>query len=219
MNSGPKESVSYSRFGVGPAARLAVGVTLGVVAGVAVAMAGYPRFSFLVAWDVVGVVFVCWTWGVIWRFDSEKTASHATLEAPERQVAHLLVLGASVASLAGIGVILTASPSSHRVQLVATAVAAASVVISWFAVHTLYALRYARLYYSEPLGGIDFNQEEPPRYTDFAYVAYTVGMSFAISDTNLRSSKMRATALVHGLLSYVFGAVIVASIVNLIVDL
>jgi uncharacterized membrane protein len=60
------------------------------------------------------------------------------------------------------------------------------------------------------------NSRDQPRYSDFAYVAYAVGMSFAISDTNLTSSRMRATALRHGLLSYVFGSVIVASVVNLI---
>ena len=100
-------------------------------------------------------------------------------------------------------------------QLVST-----SVAISWLAVHTIYALTYAKTYfYEKPIGGIDFNfknTRDQPRYSDFAYVAYAVGMSFAISDTNLTSSRMRATALGHGLLSYVFGSVIVASVVNLI---
>jgi uncharacterized membrane protein len=85
------------------------------------------------------------------------------------------------------------------------------------AVHTLYTLIYAKIYFREkPVGGIDFNTDHPPRYSDFAYVAYTVGMAFAVSDTNLTSSQMRATALKHGLLSYLFGSVIVASVVNLI---
>ena len=82
----------------------------------------------------------------------------------------------------------------------------ASVAISWFAVHTLYALTYAKIYFrEEPVGGIDFNEKPTagidsnddragPRYSDFAYVAYAVGMSFAISDTNLTSWRMRRTA-------------------------
>ena len=64
----------------------------------------------------------------------------------------------------------------------------ASVVASWAAIHTVFALRYARMYLTDGAGGIDFHQDEPPRYTDFAYVAVTVGMSFAISDTDLGSS-------------------------------
>ena len=65
--------------------------------------------------------------------------------------------------------------------------ALASVAISWLAVHTIYALTYAKIhFYEKPIGGIDFNfknTRDQPRYSDFAYVAYAVGMSFAISDT------------------------------------
>lgn len=199
--------------------RVATGVMLGVLAGVVTALIGSPRFAALVGWDVTAVVFTAWTWAQIWRFDASDTASHATREDPARNVAHLLILGAAVASLVGIAFLLLAAPQGQRYQLEAACVAVGSVVLSWFVVHTLFALGYARLYYSEPVGGIDFNQKELPRYSDFAYVAHTVGMSFAISDTNLESSDMRAMALGHALLSYVFGSVVVASVVNLIAGL
>jgi uncharacterized membrane protein len=94
-----------------------------------------------------------------------------------------------------------------------------SVAVSWFAVHTIFALRYARLYYGDPVGGIDFNQDERPVYPDFAYLALTIGMTFQVSDTNLRNSAVRRTALQHALLSYLFGSIILASAINLIVGL
>jgi uncharacterized membrane protein len=97
----------------------------------------------------------------------------------------------------------------------------ASVVVSWFCVHTLYALTYARHYFEKPRGGIDFNssgEDDQPRFADFAYVAFTIGMSFAVSDTNLTSSTMRATAMGHAMLSYLFGSVVIASVINLIVS-
>ena len=208
-----------SGLGAGPALRVTAGLVLGVVAGIVMWVAGFPRFSFLIGWDIAALVFTVWTWILVWSFDAVMTAGHATREEPARNVAHLLVLGAAVASLVGIALLLVASPDGRRYQVVAASVAVVSVVISWMAVHTLFALGYARLYYSGPDGGIDFNQKEPPRYSDFAYVAYTVGMSFAISDTNLQSSDMRAMALGHALLSYLFGSVIVASVVNLIAGL
>jgi uncharacterized membrane protein len=83
-------------------------------------------------------------------------------------------------------------------------------------VQTVFTSRYARLYYSHPAGGIDFNQEAPPRYSDFAYLAFTVGMTFQVSDTDLQTSAVRATALRHALLSYLLGAVILATTINLI---
>jgi uncharacterized membrane protein len=61
---------------------------------------------------------------------------------------------------------------------VRVAIGLASVVLSWAMVHTVFTLNYARLYYRGPDGGVDFNQREPPRYSDFAYLAFTIGMTF-----------------------------------------
>ena len=200
----------------GPAIRVLGGAVVGVIAtGVAASM-GFHWFSLLIGWDVLAVTFMAWTWAVIWPFDPAQTAAHAEYEEPGRQTVFALILFGALASLIGVGLLL-AKARPDNFGFVAPSVAVASVVISWFAVHTLYALTYAKIFFMEkPVGGIDFNTEHPPRYSDFAYVAYAVGMSFAISDTNLTSSRMRATALVHGLLSYLFGSVIVASVVNLI---
>lgn len=199
-----------------PAIRVLGGAVLGLTATAVAASAGFRWFSLLLGWDVLAVTYMAWTWAVIWPYDPVKTASHAEYEEPGRQTVFALILGGALASLVGVGVLLARSRPDH-VASVAPSVAVASVVISWLAVHTLYALTYAKLYFTEkPTGGIDFNTDQPPRYSDFAYVAYTVGMSFAISDTNLTSSRMRATALKHALLSYLFGSVIVASVVNLI---
>ena len=83
----------------------------------------------------------------------------------------------------------------------------------------MHALRYARLYYSDSPGGIDFNQSEAPSYVDFAYLAFSIGMTYQVSDTNLETRKIRTTALQHSLLSYLLGAVILAMTINLIIGL
>jgi uncharacterized membrane protein len=92
----------------------------------------------------------------------------------------------------------------------------ASVALSWTVVQTVFTSHYARLYYSDPVGGIDFNQQAPPRFSDFAYLAFTVGMTFQISDTNLETPTLRAAVLRHALLSYLLGAVILATTINLV---
>lgn len=201
------------------AVRLAVGLAIGIAVSLTVAMTQYHRFAALIGWDAVALVFVGWTWMSVMNMDAAGTSAHATREEPTRTGSHLLILGAAVASLVGVGFLLFASGGNHREQVLAAGVALVSVVVSWFAVHTLFALGYARRYYTGPDGGISFNQAEPPRYSDFAYVAFTVGMSFAISDTNVESSEIRSTVLRHALLSYVFGSVILASVVNLIAGL
>jgi uncharacterized membrane protein len=66
---------------------------------------------------------------------------------------------------------------------------------------------------------VDFNDDEPPAYSDFTYLAFTLGMTYQVSDTSLRSRAMRRTALFHALLSYLLGAVIIAATINLLAGL
>lgn len=193
--------------------RLAVALGIGLVVGL------LPRWdggaaAALSGWAATAFVYCCWTLAALMPMDPDRTAGHATREEPTRLGAHLVVAFAGLASL--VGVVLVLMDRTH-VQTVASALVA--VVASWLTVHTLATTRYARLYYTQPVGGVDFHQSEPPRYSDFAYMAFTVGMSFAISDTDLASSRIRRTALVHALQAYLFGTVIVALLVNLVASL
>jgi uncharacterized membrane protein len=76
-----------------------------------------------------------------------------------------------------------------------------------------------REYYRDGGGGISFNTDGRPCYSDFAYVAFTIGMTFQVSDTDLQSNVLRRLALRHMLLSYLLGAVIIAVTINLIAGL
>ncbi|MGC5168420.1 DUF1345 domain-containing protein [Luteimicrobium sp. DT211] len=202
---------------VSPAGRLMVGAVAGVVVGGLCALVLPVVLSLLLGWCTVAVCYVVWTWITVWPMDAPSTAGHATREEPTRGITHAIVVVAAVASLVGVGIVLLGP--NVRDKASAAAVAIASVVASWATVHTLLALGYARLYYSGPDGGIDFHQTEPPQYSDFAYVAFTVGMSYAISDTDVGSSAIRRLALGHALLSYLFGTVILAALINLVAGL
>ena len=68
-------------------------------------------------------------------------------------------------------------------------------------------------------GAVDFNEKDPPAYLDFAYLAFTIGMTFQVSDTNLTTKAIRRIALRHALMSYLFGAVIVALMINVVASL
>ena len=85
--------------------------------------------------------------------------------------------------------------------------------------HTLFTTRYARLYYTGSVGGVDFNDKHLPKYSDFAYLAFAIGIAFQVSATNLTNGVMRATALRHALLSYLFGVGIIATMINLVARL
>jgi uncharacterized membrane protein len=122
---------------------------------------------------------------------------------------------ASVVSLAGMAMgLIKARQSTQPLEAVLTVVAVLTVALSWCVVHTMYTLRYAHLYYRDPVGGISFHTDQPPDYHDFAYLAFTVGMAFAVSDTDLTGRQIRRTCTRHALVSYLFGAVIVGLTIN-----
>jgi uncharacterized membrane protein len=77
-------------------------------------------------------------------------------------------------------------------------------------------LKYARLYYSGQVGRISFTEPDAPKYTDFAYLSFTIGMTFQVSYTDIQSKEIRRTALRHAWLSFPLGAVIIATSINLV---
>ena len=94
----------------------------------------------------------------VWRLDAEATATHAKREAPSRHAADLVLLGAAIASLAAVGVVLFgAGSASGNLKYIEAGLAVLSVFVSWTLVHTVFTLKYARLYYSGTPGGIDFD--------------------------------------------------------------
>jgi len=126
----------------------------------------------------------------------------------------------AVANLASVALILLkASSAAGGTKAFYVAVGVISVVLAWVAVHSVFTLRYARIYYSGRNGGVDFNEDTDPDYADFAYLAFTIGMTFQVSDTDLTSRAIRRTALRHALISYLFGAVIVGLIINVVASL
>jgi uncharacterized membrane protein len=201
-------------------APLLVGALVGVVAGVTTGVYASIPPAPLVAWDVAAITYLIWTWRAIWRLDAEATAGHATIDDPTQRVSELILLVAGVVSLAAVGVVIVQAAQSHGMaRALQTTIGVASVVISWLVVHTIYTLRYARLYHDGNPGGVDFNQPEAPHYHDFAYVAFTIGMTFQVSDTNFTNSSMRTNALRHALLSYLYGTVIIATAINIVAGL
>jgi uncharacterized membrane protein len=202
------------------ATRVAVATALGTAVGIAAAFVLPWQVSVLAGWDTAAGVFLAWVWGTVIRLRGEETAAVATIEDPSRAVVDLILVGASSGCLLGVGFILI--KAAHSQGLIAAGLvtlAVASVVISWAVVHTVFMLRYARLYYAHPVGGIDFNDDASPDFYDFAYLSFTIGMTYQVSDTDLTDRPMRRTALRHALLSFLFGTFIVAITINVVAGL
>ena len=194
----------------------------GALAAFAVAWFVPWQLTVLVGWDVAGLVFLAAVWKQIWSYDADETRRYAMTEDDTRAGSELLLLGAGVASLVGVGLaFVEGNEQGGTMEVVIQSVGVVTIVISWLVVHTVYTLRYADLYYRPPTGGIAYKSGPgyEPNYHDFAYTAFTVGMTYQVSDTDVTKPLMRRNVLRHALLSFVFGAVILATMVNVIASL
>jgi uncharacterized membrane protein len=200
--------------------RVAVGTVVGATSGAVVSLWTIWQAAILIGWDVSVATLVAWLGLALWGLSAEETQKHARREDPSIHLSEVLWLSAGVAVLAAVGLLLLRAGSAtggNKAYLITLGIV--SVALSWTLVHTVFTLRYARSYYGTPAGGIDFNEDDPPTYLDFAYLALTIGMTFQVSDTNLTNKAIRRIALGHALLSYVFGAVIVALVINVVSSL
>jgi uncharacterized membrane protein len=195
-------------------------VAVGVLAGLLTGVIGHWLLAPAIGWAAAAILYILWVWLTISPMDAPTTAAHATREDPSRGITDLLLILASLASLGSILIVLLqARVAEGAGQVLLAALAVVGVALSWVLVHTLFTLRYASLYYADDDGGVDFNQVDPPRYADFAYLAFTLGMTFQVSDTSLTSSVMRRAALRHALMSFLFGSIILATLINLVAGL
>jgi uncharacterized membrane protein len=203
--------------------RLVIAGATGLVAAV-IAAAFLPwQLAVLLAWDVAAVVVLVRAWAHVWQFPPDDTRAYATVEDNSRTLADLLLLVASSISLVGVAfAFVKANNSPSHEELMIKLVGIVTILLSWVVVHTILAFKYAHAYYREPIGGVNFksaDRQPDPDYRDFAYLAFTVGMTYQVADTDLTQRKLRHLVLGHALLSFVFGAVILATMVNLIANL
>ncbi|WOQ17204.1 DUF1345 domain-containing protein [Raineyella sp. W15-4] len=198
--------------------KLAACVVLGLLAGLVVLLTWRPEAAAVSGWIVTAGIYCAWTWASVVRMDAVETRTHATEEDTGRGPTDVILLVASVASLVGVGVLLAASSQKGATAIIETGLGVLCVAASWVLVHVLFTMRYARLYYDGD-GGVDFNQDEDPDYQDFAYLSFTLGMTYQVSDTALTSKTIRRTVLRHTLISYLLGAVVLASTVNLLASI
>jgi uncharacterized membrane protein len=156
--------------------------------------------------------------------DPSNTACRAALEDPGRNAVLALVLGSVGFGLAAAIVILGQGPhvASIHEKTVIYAVGLLAIVAGWFLIHTMFVFRYAHLFYydSDDDGsaqrGLIFPGTDEPNDFDFAYFSFVIGMTFQVSDVQIKDSGVRRVALLHALISFAYNTTIVALVINLV---
>ncbi|OHU32287.1 DUF1345 domain-containing protein [Mycobacteroides chelonae] len=187
--------------------------------------AGVLTWTLLQRWQValLAVVIVAaaisvgWALIVLWPMDPEQTRARASSEDMDDELGDVAMLLILVASLSAIGILLISANDEDKGIYAGLCIGA--ILTVWAMLHTIYAARYARIYYQDIPGGIDFNSTVPPRYVDFYYFSFNLGMTYQVSDTAVTESHIRDVVLKHCLFSYVYGTVIIACTINLVINL
>jgi uncharacterized membrane protein len=204
----------------------------GVVVGAATAwiMQGRVRapLQALAAWDTFAGTVIILAWAVILTQDPYEMRRAAKLEDASRRFLFSVVLVAAGASLLAVLMTLGFAKDLPKSRLIEHVILSVSTVgLSWILVHTIFALRYAHIYYAGAkesprtavAGGLIFPEESNPDYSDFAYFSFVIGMTCQVSDVQISARPMRRTALWHGLIAFGFNTAILALLVNIVAGL
>jgi uncharacterized membrane protein len=188
------------------------------------------RLRFIAAWDI-GTTFA-----LVALFFGLRKSSSATMQAiAARQDAGkwavlVLSLLAATASLVVIGTEMPQVKSAIGLEQVARVLAVIyTIVVSWAFMQTMFALHYAHDYYldlglpaakpGQPSERLIFPGEQAPTYGDFLYFAFTIGMTFQVSDVQIADSDIRRLVLVHGAIAFLYTTGILALTINLVAGL
>ncbi|WP_424810390.1 DUF1345 domain-containing protein [Roseococcus sp. YIM B11640] len=132
--------------------------------------------------------------------------------------ATVLVLSVLAASASMLTVVLQLAGREEH-ELGGLVVPILTIVLSWFYVHLLFAQDYAHEYWTND-SGIEFpGGDGTPEFSEFLYFAFTIGMTFQVSDVTTSAPRMRRLVILHGLTAFWFNAAIIASAVNTVASL
>lgn len=198
---------------------------MGLAVAVLLQAGGKSSYAPAAGWIAAAAIYLGWTWRLLLPMDAEQTRRYSTQlgahESSVSRLAHGALFAASLASLLGVAELLRAETGKDTAAAV---VGVLSVSASWLTIHTIFMLRYAGQFYNSPdwrtRPHIDFNEDGfEPSFLDFAYLAFTVGMSYSVSDTGVRGTETRRVVLTQALVSFALGAIIISIAINLVASL
>jgi uncharacterized membrane protein len=185
---------------------LAAGIpTLGLGRGV---MAGF---------DVAAAVFLVSVAPLLHHGDAEQMRHRAVANDANR------VLLLSITGLLLLVILVAVHGElKGKNDVVAVALALATLVLAWLFSNVVYALHYAHLFYQPDddgegdQGGLDFPKTEEPDYWDFIYFSVTLGMTFQTSDVEISGRGMRRVVIGQCLAAFVFNLGVLAFTINVL---
>ena len=182
-----------------------------------------PARGTLAAFDGAAIIFLIAV-APLFGKDVAAMRDHARDNDANRALLLAISVLVSLVVLAAVFSEMRGRASASTITLVV-----ATLALAWLFSNIVYTLHYAHLYYSagdddddddgtgrRDRGGIDFPGDGEPNYWDFAYFAFTIGMTFQTSDVEITATGIRRTATGHGLAAFVFNIGVLAFSINVL---
>jgi uncharacterized membrane protein len=182
----------------------------------------------LIAFDGGALTFLGTVWVMMGRATPDSMRRRAEIEDEGRNT--VLILGAAAATGNLLTIVFALNSVKNLPPDLAAfrvALAAATILLSWFFMNTIFALHYAHGYYgdSDPSseykrkGGLGFPDNPEPDYWDFLYFSFVIGMTFQVSDVAVEDHSLRRIVLAHSVIAFFFNVVVVALTINIVAGL
>ena len=189
-----------------------------------------PAIQFIVVWSSFCFTILLMLWAIILTTTAAEVRVIAGKQDSSAAIISIFVLFASIVSLFAVVFLMRTLPNPKEAGYpYHVGFSILSVILSWVMIHTIFAIRYTHLYYNilfeermsqkEHKGGLIFPSDDPPDYFDFAYFSFVIGMTWQVSDVQIKSKRIRRIVLIHALLSFVYNTVILALTINIISNL
>lgn len=181
-----------------------------------------PQLRLVLAGDVFYAVYLAWAWVLVNKLTPAAMRKRSSVEDEGTLLILLLTLATIVFSLVSLFGIFGHGTDSRPALLAASV---ASVPLGWFALHVIFAFRYAHIYYeradgkkSSDAGGLAFPNCPEPTAWDFVYHAFVVGATAQVSDVQVTSTEARRLTWAHSMIAFFYNTVLIALAVNIAVQ-
>jgi len=200
--------------------RLVYGASVGAMVAALPLPVAWPS-HMLLAWCAGTVTFLVLAWWLAVTFDAQRTRARAQAQDQTGVFLFLLLLLSVFASAGAIVLMLQHVKDLSATQRMGHLVLSmAALAASWLLMQTIFAFRYAHLYYQSELhdhpqgAGLEFPGKLPPDYFDFLYYAHVVGMTSQVSDVVVTARHMRRLTLAHSVTAFAFNMLVLALSIN-----
>lgn len=154
----------------------------------------------------------------LWR-QGEADAIRRQAERDDVGQSLLLLLAGGVSAVV-LGNLILSIRREQDLSAVDIGLLIATLIASWTFANLSCAFHYARLYYTshrgKDWGGLDFQSEEEPDFSDFVNFAFVIGMTCQTADIDITDNKMRRVSTFHGLFAFAFNLGVLALAVNVL---